>query len=82
MIFDPAALSERESYKLLIGTIVPRPIAWVSSMDAQGHLNLAPFSYFNAVCPQPMTLVFALGYTPTGARRTPGATLSRCRSLW
>ena len=69
MIFDPAALSERESYKLLIGTIVPRPIAWVSSMDAQGHLNLAPFSYFNAVCPQPMTLVFCPGVHPDGRKK-------------
>jgi flavin reductase (DIM6/NTAB) family NADH-FMN oxidoreductase RutF len=36
-------------YKLLIGCVVPRPIAWVSSVDADGVCNLAPFSYFMAI---------------------------------
>jgi flavin reductase (DIM6/NTAB) family NADH-FMN oxidoreductase RutF len=61
MIIDPNDLPEREAYKLVIGSIVPRPIAWVSSMDAEGNLNLAPFSYFTAVCARPMTLVFCPG---------------------
>lgn len=61
MIIDPSELPERDAYKLVIGGIVPRPIAWVSTMDAAGNLNLAPFSYFTAVCARPMTLVFCPG---------------------
>ena len=58
MIVDPAVLASRDRYKLLISTILPRPIAWVSTMDSAGNLNLAPFSYFTGVCSNPMTLLF------------------------
>lgn len=61
MILTPDELSNRERYKLIIGSMLPRPIAWVSSMDLDGNLNLAPFSYFTAVCPTPMTLLFCPG---------------------
>lgn len=61
MIIDPNELSSRDRYKLIIGSVLPRPIAWVSSMDGSGNVNLAPFSYFTAVCPTPMTLVFCPG---------------------
>ena len=64
MIFNPSDLPYRERYKLTIGAILPRPIAWVSSMDGQGNLNVAPFSYFTAVCANPMTLIFCAGYSP------------------
>jgi flavin reductase (DIM6/NTAB) family NADH-FMN oxidoreductase RutF len=43
---DPAALSPTERHKLTIGTIVPRPIAWTTSVSPAGAVNLAPFSYF------------------------------------
>ncbi len=55
---DPVDLQRNEIYKLLIGAVVPRPIAWVASMDAQGRRNLAPFSYFNIACIEPPMLVF------------------------
>ena len=58
MILNPADLSQPDRYKLLIGTIVPRPIAWVSSMSRDGGLNLAPFSYFTLAATDPMTLLF------------------------
>lgn len=58
MEFDPATLSLSARYHLLIGTIVPRPIAVVGTMDAQGRLNLAPFSFFNAASSDPMVLMF------------------------
>lgn len=61
MIIDPNDLNNRDRYKLIIGSVLPRPIAWVSSMDLEGRLNLAPFSYFTAVCPSPMTLLFCPG---------------------
>src|SRR5262245_45678836 len=46
-------------YKLLIGCVVPRPIAWVSSVDAQGVRNLAHFSYFMAIAHDPPTIAFS-----------------------
>ena len=56
---DPQTLGERETYKLLIGCVVPRPIAWVSSVDASGVPNLAPFSYFMAITHDPPTIAFS-----------------------
>jgi flavin reductase (DIM6/NTAB) family NADH-FMN oxidoreductase RutF len=50
---DPLTLSERENYKFLIGSIIPRPIAFVTSMSKEGVLNGAPFSYFNIVSSNP-----------------------------
>ncbi len=61
MDITPADLPHREVYKLLIGSIVPRPIAWVSSRSADGIPNLAPFSFFTAVCSEPPTVVFCPG---------------------
>ena len=46
MIVDPGDISAEESYKLLTGIVVPRPIAWVTTLNAQGGVNLAPFSAF------------------------------------
>lgn len=43
---DPDALDQAQRHKMTIGTIVPRPIAWISSLDGGGKLNVAPFSYF------------------------------------
>lgn len=58
MIIKPDDLAERDRYKILIGSILPRPIAWVSTMDKAGNLNLAPFSYFTVGATDPMTLIF------------------------
>ena len=58
MILDPDQLSTTDRYKLLIGAIVPRPIAWVSTISPDGKLNLAPFSFFNGIGSNPMTLLF------------------------
>lgn len=51
--FDPKNNSERANYKLLIGTIIPRPIAFVTTMTEDGIINGAPFSYFNIVSSNP-----------------------------
>ena len=48
-------------YKSMVASIVPRPIAWVSTLGESGQPNLAPFSFFNAVCSRPPTLLFASG---------------------
>ena len=56
--FDPAREPVQNIYKLMIGTIVPRPIAFVSSLDEHGVRNLAPFSYFTAVSADPPVVLF------------------------
>jgi flavin reductase (DIM6/NTAB) family NADH-FMN oxidoreductase RutF len=58
MELDLAALSAREAYAWMTDLITPRPIAWVSTIDAQGRANLAPFSFFNGVTSVPPTLLF------------------------
>jgi flavin reductase (DIM6/NTAB) family NADH-FMN oxidoreductase RutF len=55
---DPSANTPEDIYKLMIGLIVPRPIAFVSSLDAQGVRNLAPFSYFTACSANPPVVCF------------------------
>ncbi|MGA7629927.1 MAG: flavin reductase family protein [Terriglobales bacterium] len=57
----PSQLSHRELYNILINAVAPRPIAWVSTLSASGRHNLAPFSFFNAVCAKPPLLAFAPG---------------------
>ena len=61
--FDTATLSNREAYKLLTSAVVPRPIAWVSTLNPEGGRNLAPFSYFNVMSAVPPTLMFSVGHT-------------------
>lgn len=62
MKINPQDLQPHDIYKLLTGSIVPRPIAWVSSQDSDGNLNLAPYSFFTAVCAYPPTVIFCPGY--------------------
>ncbi len=56
--FDPEHESVQNIYKLMIGSIVPRPIAFVSTLDGRGIRNLAPFSYFTAVSADPPVVLF------------------------
>ncbi|HFD1764530.1 TPA: flavin reductase family protein [Enterococcus hirae] len=53
-------LTERENYKLLIGSIIPRPVAVVSTLTEKGNLNIAPFSYFNIVSSNPPIVSLAV----------------------
>lgn len=57
---DPKNNSERENYKLLIGSIIPRPIAFVTTKSEQGVINGAPFSYFNIVSSNPPMISLAI----------------------
>jgi flavin reductase (DIM6/NTAB) family NADH-FMN oxidoreductase RutF len=59
MQLDPQTIGKDAMYKLMIGCVVPRPIAWVSSVDANGVSNLAPFSYFMAITHDPPTIAFS-----------------------
>jgi flavin reductase (DIM6/NTAB) family NADH-FMN oxidoreductase RutF len=58
MKIEPAELTPRENYKLLTSIVVPRPIAWVSSLSPDGTRNLAPHSYFNIISTDPPIVHF------------------------
>jgi flavin reductase (DIM6/NTAB) family NADH-FMN oxidoreductase RutF len=64
-------ISYRDLYSLVLSSVGPRPIAWVSTVSASGQPNLAPFSFFNAVCIDPPLLAFAPGMRPSN---TPAST--------
>jgi flavin reductase (DIM6/NTAB) family NADH-FMN oxidoreductase RutF len=74
--FDPAEMSVGDTYKLLTGSVVPRPIALVSTLGPRGP-NAAPFSFFNAVAVDPPTLVFSVSQRD-GAEKD---TLANIRAL-
>ena len=70
MQIDPGTLDQTSIYKLLISSVVPRPIAWVSTYDAAGMPNLAPFSYFMAITDQPPTIAFSCSPRASGKKDT------------
>jgi flavin reductase (DIM6/NTAB) family NADH-FMN oxidoreductase RutF len=61
LIIDPSELDPQSTYKLLIGAVVPRPIAWTSTVNKEGVRNLAPFSFFTVASRQPPTLCISVG---------------------
>lgn len=69
MELDPAGLEIANRYKLLIGSIIPRPIAFVSTISPAGDLNIAPFSFFCGVGSNPMTLLFCPANKPDGSEK-------------
>src|SRR5437868_7313352 len=58
MVIDPNTIPAQTMYRVLIGSVVPRPIAFVSTLSTDGVLNLAPFSFFNAFCADPPVVGF------------------------
>ena len=67
MIIDLATMSPNQVYFSLVQTVIPRPIAWVLSRYPDGKYNLAPFSYFNAVCSDPPLVMVSIGRKPDGS---------------
>jgi flavin reductase (DIM6/NTAB) family NADH-FMN oxidoreductase RutF len=61
VIIDPSELDPQSVYKLLIGSVVPRPIAWTSTVSTGGVRNLAPFSFFTVASRQPPMLCISVG---------------------
>jgi flavin reductase (DIM6/NTAB) family NADH-FMN oxidoreductase RutF len=61
MTIDPSQHSRGDNYKLLTNLVVPRPIAWVTSQNPGGVINLAPFSFFNAIGSDPLMVVIGVG---------------------
>ena len=66
---DPIQIGVKETYKLLIGAIVPRPIAFISTVSEKGIGNLAPFSFFNGVSSNPPALMIAITRKKDGTKK-------------
>jgi flavin reductase (DIM6/NTAB) family NADH-FMN oxidoreductase RutF len=66
MEYAPHDLSPRERYKVLTGFVLPRPIAWVTTIGPTGVVNAAPFSFFNVFCEDPPLCMFASNLRPDG----------------
>lgn len=58
MQIHPSDANWKSVYKIMLGSILPRPIGWISTIDSTGSPNLAPFSFFNAVCSNPPHVLF------------------------
>jgi flavin reductase (DIM6/NTAB) family NADH-FMN oxidoreductase RutF len=69
-VFDAASIDHRQAYRLCVGSIVPRPIAWVSSIDPHGVANLAPFSFFTLVSHFPPMISISVGERESRAKDT------------
>jgi flavin reductase (DIM6/NTAB) family NADH-FMN oxidoreductase RutF len=64
--FDPSSIDRRVVYRLLTGSLVPRPIGWASTVSAAGVANLAPFSFFTVVCIIPPMVSLTIARNPAG----------------
>ena len=69
MQIDPKTNTTQDNYKLLTNLVIPRPIAWVTSRSEGNVINLAPFSFFNAVGSDPMYLVIGIGRATDGGKK-------------
>ncbi|MEC9340517.1 MAG: flavin reductase family protein, partial [Pseudomonadota bacterium] len=69
MRLQPESLDNAALYQLVIGTVAPRPIAWVSTRSATGVVNLAPYSYFTVASMQPLSLLFCPQRQPDGSAK-------------
>ena len=68
MDFDFERLAADDRYKILTSTVVPRPIAWVTTLSKNGHRNAAPFSFFNAMSKTPPLIAIGIqGLAPMEA---------------
>lgn len=79
MHFDLDHTPPGQTYALMSQAIVPRPIAWVLSGNDDGGLNLAPFSYFNAVCSNPPLIMVSIGHKPDGSEKDTRANILQRR---
>jgi flavin reductase (DIM6/NTAB) family NADH-FMN oxidoreductase RutF len=77
MLFDVAQMSAQDAYKVLVSTVVPRPIAWITTQDIDGTLNAAPFSFFNAVSGNPPVVAVGIGGRGPGDAKDTGNVIRR-----
>ena len=69
MIIDVSSTDVVKVYRTLVEIVTPRPIAWVTTIDALGRVNLAPFSFFNAFGANPPVVVFSPGLRRDGSKK-------------
>lgn len=69
MVIDFEQMAPGQRYFQTIQTLIPRPIAWVLSEHEAGHFNLAPFSYFSAVCSDPALIMISVGRQADGSHK-------------
>ncbi|MBT3822614.1 MAG: flavin reductase family protein, partial [Nitrospinaceae bacterium] len=67
--FDPGELERQDIYRLLTGSVVPRPIGWASTVSPSGVHNLAPFSFFTVVCIAPPMVTLTIARNPDGSKK-------------
>ena len=77
MIFDFNGTAPHDIYKLLVSTIQPRPIAWVTTQDIDGTVNAAPYSFFNAVSGDPPVVAIGIGGRGPGDAKDTGGNIRR-----
>lgn len=75
--FDLSALAPAEVYKLVTGVVVPRPIAWVSTLGEGGHVNLAPYSFFGLMGSDPAVVAFGPGDRADGTPKDTALNIGR-----
>ena len=75
MHIDPSTTSSQDNYKLLTNLVVPRPIVWVTTQNSEGVINLAPFSFFNAIGSNPLYLVISIGNKDDGSPKDTAANI-------
>src|ERR1700676_4614581 len=81
MIASPSELEHKDLYGLLLNSVAPRPIAWVSTVSASGELNLAPFSFFNVVSVDPPLLGFSPGLRQSRQDKSHGKAKDTLRNI-
>ncbi len=77
MLFDVLGTTNENVYKLLVATIGPRPIAWVTTQDVDGTVNAAPFSFFNAMSGNPPVVAIGIGGRGPGDVKDTGGNIRR-----
>lgn len=77
MLFDLQNVTNENVYKLLVATIGPRPVAWVTTQDVDGTVNAAPFSFFNAMSGNPPVVAFGIGGRGPGDVKDTGGNIRR-----
>jgi flavin reductase (DIM6/NTAB) family NADH-FMN oxidoreductase RutF len=77
MEYAPENLKPRERYKLLAGFVLPRPIAWVTTIGPTGVVNAAPFSFFNVFCEEPPLCMFSASPGPDGLPKDTAVNIQR-----
>ena len=81
MIIDVSTADVVAVYRALVGVVTPRPIAWVTTVDNEGRVNLAPFSFFNTFGANPPVVVFSPTLRRDGSQERHAPEPGRCRRV-